>query len=403
MKFNTRYKKPHIWAVAVLAVIAAALIAAFAATGADNHALPVAVILDVFFLAVIVLLVRAFFSQLEYNPYSYNIIYYAGFSLFLLSVLITHIILTIRLAREPDQYLGQNFVQIITMLANSAKAYMLLSCPFILALSTELCVSNISLIRHEGRHIVNILGIVLSFLLVSGEVILFAADRGLSGSEQYIRIHDLATNIFAAIYLYFECMVIGIMIANAIVSRYQPEPDMDFLIILGCAIRQDGTPSPLLRGRLDRAISFRNEQLEKTGKELIFITSGGQGSDEVISESEAMKRYLVDNGIPESCILKEDRSTSTFENMKFSKEKIGERVSDAKIAFSTSNYHVFRSGLFARRVKMRAVGMGAKSKWYFWPNALVREFIGLLTEHRGKQALILIGLITIYAVLALYM
>ena len=177
---------------------------------------------------------------------------------------------------------------------------------------------------------------------------------------------------------------------------------MDFLIILGCAIRQDGTPSPLLRGRLDRAISFRNEQLEKTGKELIFITSGGQGSDEVISESEAMKRYLVDNGIPEICILKEDRSTSTFENMKFSKEKIGERVSDAKIAFSTSNYHVFRSGLFARRVKMRAVGMGAKSKWYFWPNALVREFIGLLTEHRGKQALILIGLIAIYTALALY-
>ena len=403
MKFNTRYKKPHIWAVAVLAVIAAVLIATFAATGADNHALPVIIILDVFFLAVIVLLVRAFFAQLEYNPYSYNIIYYAGFSLFLLSVLITHIILTIHLAREPVQYLRQNFVQIVTMLANSAKAYMLLSCPFILALSTELCVSNVSLIRHEGKRIVNILGIVLSFLLVSGEMILFAADRGLSGSEQYIRIHDLATNIFAAIYLYFECMVIGIMIANAIVSRYQPEPDMDFLIILGCAIRQDGTPSPLLRGRLDRAISFRNEQLEKTGKELIFITSGGQGSDEVISESEAMKRYLVDNGIPEICILKEDRSTSTFENMKFSKEKIGERVSDAKIAFSTSNYHVFRSGLFARRVKMRAVGMGAKSKWYFWPNALVREFIGLLTEHRGKQALILIGLITIYAVLALYM
>lgn len=288
------------------------------------------------------------------------------------------------------------------MLANSAKAYMLLSCPFILALSTALCVSNVSLIRHEGRRVVNILGIILSFLLVGGEIFLFAADRGLSGSERYIRIHDLSTNIFAAIYLYFECMTIGIMIANAIVSGYQPEPDMDFLIILGCAIRQDGTPSPLLRGRLDRAISFRNEQLEKTGKELIFITSGGQGSDEVISESEAMNRYLVDNGIPEICILKEDRSTSTFENMKFSKEKIGERVSDAKIAFSTSNYHVFRSGLFARRVKMRAVGMGAKSKWYFWPNALVREFIGLLTEHRGKQALILIGLIAIYTALALY-
>ena len=73
----------------------------------------------------------------------------------------------------------------------------------------------------------------------------------------------------------------------------------------------------------------------------------------------------------------------------------------AKIAFSTTNYHVFRSGLFARRVKMRAVGMGAKTKWYFWPNAAVREFAGLLTKHRIKQALILSGMVLIYVVLTL--
>jgi len=48
---------------------------------------------------------------------------------------------------------------------------------------------------------------------------------------------------------------------------------------------------------------------------------------------------------------------------------------------------------------MRAVGMGAATKWYFWPNASVREFVGLLTEHRGKQAMIFGGLILVYAVL----
>ena len=85
--------------------------------------------------------------------------------------------------------------------------------------------------------------------------------------------------------------------------------------------------------------------------------------------------------------------------MKFSKEKIWALDPEAKIAFSTTNFHVFRSGLFARRVKMRAVGMGAKTKWYFWPNAAVREFVGLLTEHRGKQALLLSGIAVVYAVL----
>ena len=60
---------------------------------------------------------------------------------------------------------------------------------------------------------------------------------------------------------------------------------------------------------------------------------------------------------------------------------------------------MFRSGLKARRVKMRALGMGCRSKWYFWPNAAVREFVGLLTQHRVKQGLILLGLLVSFAVL----
>ena len=114
-----------------------------------------------------------------------------------------------------------------------------------------------------------------------------------------------------------------------------------------------------------------------------------------------MKQYLLEQGIPEDHIIEEDQSTDTHENMRFSKEKILERKPDAKIAFATTNYHVFRSGLFARRVKMRAVGMGAKTKWYFWPNAAVREFIGLLTKHKGKQALILGSMVAIHVALTL--
>ena len=128
-----------------------------------------------------------------------------------------------------------------------------------------------------------------------------------------------------------------------------------------------------------------------------FITSGGQGPDEIVSESSAMKQYLMEHGIPESRIIEEDRSVNTHQNMLFSKEKIMAVNPEGKIAFATTNYHVFRSGLHARRVKMKALGMGAETKWYFWPNAAVREFVGLLTEHRGKQILILLGMIIVYA------
>ena len=404
MTFDTRDKKPALWNVAVLSVITALASVFFICRGGEKNALIVSIILDMYFLTVIVLLLAAFFKQLQYNPYSYNSIIYTGFSLFLLSVLITHILLTVQMIRFPDLYAGydgQHFDKIAGVLLASAKNYMLLSAPFILLFSAALCISNISLIRHEGKRLVNLLGIILSFLMVAGEVFLFRFEYYVSGSIAQIRLHELFANLFAAGYLYFECMLIGAMIAMTIAARYEPDPDKDFLIILGCGIRKDGTPSPLLRGRIDRALQFRNRQKEQTGKDLVFVTSGGQGPDEVISESASMKQYLLEQGVPEEQIIEEDRSESTFENMKFSKGKIWERNSDGKVAFSTTNYHVFRGGLCARRVKMRAVGMGSKTKWYFWPNAAVREFVGLLTEHRGKQALLFTGLIVVYVVLTL--
>ncbi len=402
MKFDTRDKKPHIWNIAVLAVITGAILIALGAAGAEKHVLPISLILAAFFLVTILLLLHAFLEQLKYNPYSYNTVYYMGFALFLVSVLINHIRLTARLVLDPQWCNGQNVDQIIVLLNTSARTYMLITSPFVLILSVALCISNLALIRHEGKRFVNVLGIILAFMLVGGDVCLLLFDRDLSGSASWIRIHELILNLFVAGYLYFECMMIGLMIANVITSGYQPEFDKDYLIILGCGIRKDGTPCPLLQGRIDRALDFRDQQLKQTGKDLIFVPSGGQGSNEVISESESMTRYLIKKGIPQSHILMEDQSTSTFENMKFSKALIQAQNPNARVAFSTSNYHVFRSGLFARRVKMRAVGMGARSKWYFWPNALVREFIGLLTEHRGKQALILGGMVVIYTILTFW-
>ncbi len=403
VKYDTRDKKPALWNIAIVsAVVAAAVFPLSRMTG--SGAVIVAVMLDLYYLSVIVMLLSAFYKQLQYNPYSYNTIYYSGFSLFIFSILVTHILLTVRMFRFPEEFTGpyrSHLDQIAVLMLGSAKTYMLLSAPFILAFSAALCISNIALIRHEGKRFVNVLGIILSFLMVGGEIFLFRFDYYVSGSLAQIRVHELIGNLFAAIYLYFECMLIGAMIAKAIAAHYEPEPDKDFLIILGCGIRKDGTPSPLLRGRIDKAIAFRNRQKELTGKDLIFVPSGGQGSDEVIPESTSMKRYLMEQGIPEEQIIEEDRSTSTFENMKFSKEKIWEKNPNGKVAFSTTNYHVFRGGLCARRVKMRAVGMSAKTRWYFWPNAAVREFVGLLTEHRGKQALVFGGLAVIYIALTL--
>ncbi len=399
MKFDTRDKKPHVFWLLIPTAVAAAAVGILTANGAEKNALPICLVMAAYCLSVICILMHAFREQLKYNPYSYNTIIYVGFSLFTLSVMITYLYLVVQLLRAPE--LASQTDLILHTLLDSAKRYMLLTSPFLIAFSAALCISNIALIRHEGRSFVNVLGIILSFLLIGGLVFLFFFDRSASGSEREVMIHDLIVNLFAAIYLYFECMLIGTINADAIAARSEPEPDRDFLIIPGCAILADGTPTPLLQGRIDRALEFARKQKELTGRDITFIASGGKGTDETISEAACIVQYLKKQGVPDERIILEDRSTDTFENMKFSKEKILSTGRSGKIAFATTNYHVFRSGLFARRVKMRAVGMGAPTKWYYWPNAAVREFVGLLTKHRGKQALILGGLIICYIVMTL--
>lgn len=395
-EFYSREKKPEVRPLLVLTAAAAVIVTVLIAAGPQGHAAAVCIVAAVYAFGAALALFRLFCQQLGYDPYSYNTIFYIGFSLFALSVALTLAVLAVHMVKDPETYQGY---MVSHTLLGSAKNFMFYSAPFLLAFSIALCISNVSLIRHEGRRPVNLLGILLSALLIGGFVFLFIVDYAASGSQMEVMVHDIFVNLLAAVYLYFECMLIGTIIADAIAARYEPRKDKDFLIILGCAIRKDGTPTPLLRSRIDRALRFYEERKSKIGKEAFFITSGGQGSDEVVSESACMKRYLTEHGISPARIIEEDRSASTLENMRFSKEKAFALVPDAKIAFSTNNYHVFRSGLFASSVNMRAVGMGAKTKWYFWPNAAVREFAGLLANQRGRQLLILGAMAVFYSVL----
>ncbi len=346
-----------------------------------------------FFTAVIVFLIT-FFRQLRYSPYTYRTIYCAGFSLFFFFVLITNIRMTIRSAMDPALYCRPQII--LSTLLYSARDYVYFSAPFLFVFSAVLFVSNIALIRHEGRRFVNILGMLLSFFLVCGELVLLRMNRGLGGSQLQVILYVLGGNLMTAIFLYFECMMIGTIVADMISAVLKPPSNRDYMIILGCGIRKDGTPSPLLRGRIDCALRFYRKQLEESGKELVFVPSGGKGPDEPISESECMSNYLISQGIPEAQILKEDQSRNTAENMLFSAEKIRALNPDAKVAFSTNHYHVFRSGILAGQAGLAAVGIGARTKYYFWPNAAVREFVGLLAEHRRSQLLIILAIVLFY-------
>lgn len=123
----------------------------------------------------------------------------------------------------------------------------------------------------------------------------------------------------------------------------------NIVMILGAGLK-DESISPTLKTRLDGAIQYVNE----VGGQDFIIVSGGKGSDEVISEAEAMRRYLVDAGISNEQIILEDKSTSTFENFKFSKEIIenetGKHIEDLNVKVFTNSFHCMRSYFLGKRL-----------------------------------------------------
>ena len=119
-----------------------------------------------------------------------------------------------------------------------------------------------------------------------------------------------------------------------------------------------------------------------------------------------MSRYLQSQDIPPERILKEDKSTNTFENMQFSRDVIEKDCGDItqkKIAFATTNYHVLRGYILSKKNGYDAKGISAKTKMYFYPNAFLREFIGLLADQKWKHLaviLLICGLFFGYSILS---
>ena len=396
MKQYAEKKQAKIYGIPVLAAFTLAALAALAKWGGDRGHVWGALVLALFFGGSALILADAFRRQLRYDLYSYNTILYAGFSLFLLSLFGAHAYVAVQACLHPADF---HAMQMVYTLLHSAKNYMLLTAPLLILFSGALFVSNVSLIRHEGLRAVNLLGIFLAVVLVAGEIVVAILDFRSAFSQNALLLRNMIVNMAAALYLYFECMIVGAATADVIAARRIPEKDKDVLIVLGCGLKKDGTPTPLLRGRLDLALAFDREQQVQRGKSASYIVSGGQGPDEVQSEAASMRDYLLEQGIAPDRILMEDRSTDTEENMRFSRAVLEQSCPNARAAFFTTNYHVFRSGLKARAAGLEADGMGARTRWYFWPNAAVREFVGLLTEHKGKQAFVLLLLLAIYAAL----
>ena len=331
--------------------------------------------------------------------YDYATIYYSGFALFALSSGLVLMSVTIVHLARPEQY---SMMDAYSAIRNASTRYMMFSTPLVLVFAVVMAISNIALLRHMRFRMQNVLGLVISGLIIAGEALgwhLFTRD--FMGSEAEYRMFDTLSNTYATVFIYFQCMLTGSVISGIVAAKRQPAPDKDFIIINGCWFRPDGSLPPLIRSRADRALAFWRGQKAATGKEARFIPSGGQGENETMAEAEALRRYLVSEGIDDRLILPECRSANTYENMAFSREIIQETVPAGKAVFATSSYHVFRTGLWSRLAGLSAEGIGGRTKWWFWPNAFMRETIGLLQKRWKQELLFLLLLIAFFGALSM--
>lgn len=136
-----------------------------------------------------------------------------------------------------------------------------------------------------------------------------------------------------------------------------PETQVDYLVVLGAKVRQDG-PSVSLWDRIYEAVSYLNAH-----PDTIAIVSGGQGEDEPITEAKSMHDELVKLGISEDRIWMEYKATSTDENLRYSLDLIQEKTGrrPQRLGVLSSEYHLFRASLMAKKLGIEFVGVPAKT------------------------------------------
>ncbi len=351
---------------------------------------------------IILYLIYIFFKKyrtsVKENLYQYKNIVYTSIIIFLINFLL-YVILGI------NNYIG--IEDTIRKAKESIVTISIMLFPIALPTFILVTISNILLVIKEGKSIKNLLGLFLGIIFCILPLMPNMVYKILM-KTQIVDIYNLNSIgpylydfIESMIYIsisYLECLIIGTIIIAIKSVKRKVELNKDYIIILGCKVNKDGTLTPLLRGRVDRALNFRNEQIENNNQDLTFICSGGQGTDKTISEGEAMKNYLLTKGINKKNIIVENKSKNTYGNIKNSYQLIKKK--DAKIAFSTTNYHILRAGLIATEQGIKIEGIGNKTKAYFWINAFIREYIGTLYSEKKKHITIFIVII-IYIILLL--
>ncbi len=246
----------------------------------------------------------------------------------------------------------------------------------ILLLGVFLMANGVTMLRREGRSLGNLLSLAAGVAVFGSPL----AVINLLNANTVITVPLAVLVFFGFGYL---GLVFLIFLTYAVIygrTRHAVEPAA--VVILGSQLI-DGRVPPLLRARLDRALEVYREAPEPKP---LLIPSGGQGADESRPEGEGMAEYLLEQGAAPGDVLPEDQAVNTEQNLRLSAQIHGDAVrrGDARpgpLLVATNNYHVLRAALLARRLKLDAEVVGARTARYYVPSAFLREFAAILKGH----------------------
>ncbi|WP_315080855.1 YdcF family protein [uncultured Clostridium sp.] len=182
---------------------------------------------------------------------------------------------------------------------------------------------------------------------------------------------------FNKIMKFFICIWLVLFLAVEIVIISCPKnnkENTDYIVVLGAGLNNGSQLSYILKSRLDSALQCINEFNNNS----YIVVSGGKGNDERISEAEAMKKYLIEEGISEDKILMENQSKNTYENFKYSKKIIEDHskksIDNLSVKIVTTDFHGFRSKMLAKRNGYKEVNLYTnKTIYYLIPVCYTRE------------------------------
>ena len=130
--------------------------------------------------------------------------------------------------------------------------------------------------------------------------------------------------------------------------------DVDCILVLGCQVRDDGSPSHMLSDRIDKSV-----ELYQLGAAAKILMSGDHGREDY-DEVGAMKRVAVSAGVPSRDVFKDHAGFSTYESLYRAKEIFGAE----KIIIVTQEYHLYRALYIAKALGLEAYGVSASSRTY---------------------------------------